>query len=186
MALVRGVIRGSIFFPAGEAVALLRRGGDGHDLSAGNADEGVVVGVEGLRDEDLVPVVQNAGGGELKGLAAAEGGQNIFQLQGDAEAPIVVPDGLQIYVHAAGGGVGQDGIPEVPHGVKEGLGGLHVGLSDVQMEHAPSGCLRRHHVGVEFPNRGEAARLAFAGKLHPVRLLGAVMFFKRKPRIFLL
>ena len=162
--------------PAGEAVALLRRGGDGHDFSAGDADEGVVIGIEGLGNQDLVPVVQDAGGGELESLAPAVSGQDVLKGQGHAEALVIALHGLQVFVHAAGGSIGQNGIPEAPHGVKECLGGLHVGLSDVQMEDAPPGCLRRHHIGVEFPNGGEAARLAFAGKLHPFRLLGALHF----------
>ena len=82
------------FLPAGEAVALFRCGGDGHDFPAGDADEGVVVGIEGLGDQNLVPVVQDAGGGELKGLAAAVSSQNILRSQGDAEALVIVPHGL--------------------------------------------------------------------------------------------
>jgi hypothetical protein len=61
----------------GEFVALLRGGGDGVDGCAGETDEGVVVGIEGLRHDDLVAVVKDAGHEHLQGLAAAGGDKNV-------------------------------------------------------------------------------------------------------------
>ncbi|SCJ67906.1 Uncharacterised protein [uncultured Blautia sp.] len=63
--------------PVGVAVALLRSCGDRPDHAAGDTDKGVVIGIEGLRDQDLVSLVQNAGQGHLQRLAAAGGGVDV-------------------------------------------------------------------------------------------------------------
>ena len=49
----------------------------GRMLRAAGVDQGIVVGVEGLRDEDLVAVVQDAVHGDLQRLAAAGGDEDI-------------------------------------------------------------------------------------------------------------
>ncbi len=152
--------------PAGKAVAFLRAGGNGTDRPADGPGEGGVVGIEGLRHQDFVPLVQHAGQGQLQRLTAAERGQNVTQRQFHAQGLVIIPHGLQIDVCPGGRRVGQHVFFKIPHGVKEGRGGGNVGLPDVQMKHFAALCFRLHHIGMEFADGGKSARLYPGGKFH--------------------
>ena len=128
---------------------------------AGQGDGGMVVGIERLRDDDLIAVVQNGGHDHLQGLAAAGGGQDIPPLQLDADAGIVAADGIHQHRNAAGGSVGQNRVMEIFNGLVENIGGLNIGLADVQMvnlDSALGGCVG---VRVELTHGGEPAALHF-------------------------
>ena len=161
--------------PVGVAVALLRGGGDGPDHAAGDADKGVVVGVEGLRNQDLVSLVQNAGQGHLQRLAAAGGGVDVRLLQVDVQVGVVALHRRQKLGHAGGRRVGQHRVLEVLHRVKEGLGRLNVRLADIQMIDLTALGLRRQLVGQELPHGRELTPLDLAGKFHRKDLLGRIL-----------
>ena len=175
------VDEGLDLLPAGEAVALLRRGGDGPDGGAGDPDKGVVIGVIGLGRQHLVAVLQDAGEDDLQRLAAAVGSQNVVAGDGIAHACVVVPDGLHIALHAGRGGVGQNGLAEALDGVKECLGSLNVRLTDIQVQDLPALCFRFHHIGTEFADWREAAGLDSAGKFHHNSLLETRNQIKNAP-----
>ena len=160
--------------PLRVAVALLRAGGDGPDHAAGDADEGVVVGIEGLRDQDLVPLVQDAGHGHLQRLAAAGGGKDVRLLHMDAQLGIVALDRRQELRHAGGRRVGQHRALEALHRVKEGLGRLDVRLADVQMVDLEALGLRRQLIGQELPHGRELTPLDLVGEFHGNALLGQI------------
>ena len=50
------------------------------DHAAAHKREGIVVGVEGLRHQQLIAIVQDTGHDEFQGLTAAGGGQNVLPL----------------------------------------------------------------------------------------------------------
>lgn len=73
----------------GKAVALLGAGGHGAYRRARKSDRGVVVGIKGLGDDDLVPVVEQAGQGHLQRLAAAGGDKDLLAGQLHADVRVV-------------------------------------------------------------------------------------------------
>ena len=75
-------------------VSLLRGGMYGVDLRAAGVDHGVVVGIEGLRDQDLVAVVQDAVEHDLQRLAAAGGDQDLARLKVHIQIVIILLDGI--------------------------------------------------------------------------------------------
>ena len=150
----------------GVVVALLRGAVDGADAAPRHVDEGIVVGVEGLRDQDLVPLVQDAAHGHLQRLAAAAGGQDVPLRQGRADALVVALDSLHIRRHAGGGRVGQHLAAVAVNGVKEGRRRGDIRLADVQvMDLHPPG-LRLQGVGMELAHGGELALPHLGRKLH--------------------
>lgn len=161
--------------PGGVAVALLRLGGNGTDHAAGNVHESGVVGIEGFGEQDLIALVQNTGEYDLQRFAAAVGRHNIIAGDGIAQVDVVIPHSLQIHLHTGRGRIGKYGFAEIPDGVEEGLGGLNVGLADIQVIDLASLCLRRHHVGVKLPDGREFARFDLTGKLHVSDLLSLMV-----------
>ena len=151
--------------------ALLGGGGDGVDHAARQTGKGVVVGVEGLGDQHLVPLVQNALEDDLQGLAAAVGGQDVPGVQFDAQAPVIPPDRLHVGRDARGGRVGQHGVLEILDGREELLGRLNVRLSDVQVIDLPAAGLCLHGIEMEFTDGRQVAALDLSGKAHGNNLL---------------
>ena len=149
------------FGPVGVEVILLDPGGDGADGRPGEGDGGGVVGIEGLGDDDLVPVVEDGGEDHLQRLAAAARGEDLVPCQLHADALIVAAHRVEIDRHAARGGVGHDLIRVIPQRLVEGRGSLHIRLADVQMIDFDAALLDLVRVGIEFPHGGEAAALHF-------------------------
>ena len=149
------------FLAISVVIALLGLGGDGMDGRTAGADHGVIVGIEGLWDQDLVPIVQDAVHGDLQGLGAAVGNENILRCKMHIQLGVVAADGLDELRHAGGRGILQHRLVEMLHRVKIGLGRLNVGLSDVQMIDLLACCLGRHRIGMELPHRGQAALFHF-------------------------
>ncbi|CAN3999974.1 DUF3801 domain-containing protein, partial [Dysosmobacter welbionis] len=141
--------------PVGVAVALLRSCGDRPDHAAGDTDKGVVIGIEGLRDQDLVSLVQNAGQGHLQRLAAAGSGVDVRLLQVDAQVGVVALHRRQKLRHAGGRRIGQHWVLEILHRVKEGLGRLNVRLADIQMIDLAALGLCRQLIGQKLPHGRE-------------------------------
>ena len=150
----------------GVEVSLLRGGGHRVDHGAAGAGHGVVVGVEGLRDEDLVAVVENAVHGDLEGLGAAVGDEDVLGGEVHIQRSIVVPDGLNEGGDAGRGCVLQHRQVKAADGIEERLGRLDIRLTDVQVIDVPALGLGGHRIGVEFTHGRQAAFLHFAGKLH--------------------
>ena len=152
--------------PVGIAITLMGAGGNGVDGRAAGAHHGVVVGIEGLGNQDLVAVVENAVEGDLQGLGAAVGDENIPGVEVHVQLVIVMPDGVDEHRHAGGGGILQHRQVKMPHGLEIRLGGLDVRLADVQVIDLSALGLRRHGVGMELPHGGQAAFLDLAGEFH--------------------
>ena len=134
----------------GVAVALLRGAVDGSDIAPRHMDEGIVVGIEGLRDQNLVPFVQKAAHHHLQRLAAAGGGQDVLLRQRRADALIVALHRRHILRHTRGRGVGQHIAAVMAHGVKEGRRRGDIRLTDVQVMDLHAPLLRRQGVGMEL------------------------------------
>ena len=89
-------------FPFGVAVALPGIGGQSPDDAACRMDEGGVVGIVGLRNNDLGIGVQNAEAGQKQRLATAGGDENFLPLQINAKPPVIAPDGVNQYRYPRG------------------------------------------------------------------------------------
>ena len=150
----------------GVVVAVMGRGGDGVDLRAAGVGHGVVVGIEGLGDEDLIAVIQDAVHGDLQRLAAAVGDEDITGIEVHTQIGVVLADGLDQLRDTGGRGIGQHRQVKVLHRIEVRLGRFDIRLTDVQMIDLPALGLRRHRVGVELPHGGQAAFQDLAGKLH--------------------
>ena len=148
------------------AVALLRGGRNGPDGTAGHVGEGIVVGVERLRHQQLVAVVQNGGQHEFQRFTGAGGHQNVAPVQLDADLCVIAADGIQIFRQARRGGIFQHRILEVPNRFKERVRCFDIRLADIQMINgtALGLCLRR--AGIELAHRGQLAFLNLTGKFH--------------------
>ena len=131
------------------------------DRRPGEGDGGVVVGIKGLGNDDLVPIVQNGGEGHLQRLAAAGGGQDLTALQLNADALVVATHRIQKDGHAGRRRIGHDGIVELLERLVEGRRGLHVRLADVQVIDFQSPCLGLGRGGVELAHWGKPAALHF-------------------------
>ena len=157
----------------GVEVTLLRVGGDGVDGRAGEAGHGVVVGIVGLGDENLVAVVQNGGEHHQQRFAAAGGDIDFIAAVVDAQVVVIPLDGGNQLRHAGGGGVGQGGGAETLHRVEKGGRRDDVRLADVQMIQLDAPLRGGHGPGVELAHGGQAALHDLMGKLHcrlpPVR-----------------
>ena len=152
--------------PLGIAVALPGIGGQGPDHAAGGMDEGGVVGVIGLRDDDLGIGVQNAQAGQEQCLAAAGGDQHIPGLQLHPQALVVAPDGLNELGVAGGSIVGQGLMVKGPDGIVVGRRRSNVRLADVQVIDFLAPLLRGHRQGMKFSHRRGFTAIGIDGNLH--------------------
>jgi len=138
--------------PLGIAVALPGIRGQGPDDTACSMDKGGVVGVIGLRNDDLRIGVENAQTGQKQCLATAGGNEDIPGLQVNAQSGIVIlysPDELRI---SGRGIVGQRLGIVFPHRLKIGAGGCNVRLANVQMVDFLSPLLGSHGQRMELPH----------------------------------
>ena len=152
--------------PVGIEVPLLRRGGQGADLAAGGIDKRGIVGIEGLRYDHLVPLVQNAVEDHLQRLAAAGGDENITLLQMGAQPVVVALDRLDQAGDPGRRRILQHRLGKLAHRLEAGRRRGNVGLTDIQMVHLLACCLGRLRIGVELTDGGQAASLDLAGKFH--------------------
>ncbi|MPM83131.1 hypothetical protein SDC9_130194 [bioreactor metagenome] len=147
-------------------ITLFRGGGNWMDLAAGNPGERVIVWIEGLWNQDFVPVVQNALQNHLQRFAAAGGSQNVAGIQLDVQLCIVTADGLHKLGNAWRGSVRQHGLLEALYGVKKSSRRFNVRLTDIQVVDFASLVLRRHRKWVKLPHGGQTALFDLARKLH--------------------
>ena len=107
----------------------------GDDLGVAELGEGVVVGVIGLGDDDLVAGVEAAGESHLQSLAAAGGHQYALGRDVDAVLLVVLAQLLAVALYTGAGAVGQHVDLGVRQLLQGSLRGLDVGLADVQVVH---------------------------------------------------
>ena len=120
------------------------------DPGAAGVRHGVVVGIERLGDQDLVPVVEDAVHGDLQRLAAAVGNEDVTGLKVHPQCVVILLDGCDQLRDAGGRCIGQHRQVKVPHGLEICLGRLDVRLTDIQViDLLPLG-LRSHRIGVEL------------------------------------
>ena len=124
-----------------EFVAFLRGAGDGPDGTAGEVHKGVVVGVEGFRNDDLIAVVQDAGQSHHQSLAARGGDLNLALLQRNADLLIVVLNRIDHHGKSGGGSICQNGIVDGTDGFHHLFRSLDIRLTDVQMVDLDPLCL---------------------------------------------
>ena len=145
----------------GVTVALFRAGGQGADGGAGQGDRGVVVGVKGLGNDDLVPIVQQGGHGHLQGLAAAVGDKDVLVLQLNADVLVVTAHGIQQDGDTTGRSISQDRLRKIAHGLKIGVRRNDIGLTDIQMIYLDAAFYRLCRVAVEFAHGRQTAFFHF-------------------------
>lgn len=92
------------------------------DGRAAGAHHGVVVGIEGLGNEDLVAVVENAVEGDLQGLGAAVGDENVTGVEVHVQLVIVMLDGVDEHRHAGEGAYSSTGRSKCRTASKYALG----------------------------------------------------------------
>ena len=136
------------------------------DHRAAGVDHGVVVGVEGLGDDDLVPIVQDAVEDDLQRLAAPGGNQDVALLKVHPQVVIILLDGVNEHRQSRRGSVLQHRKLEIPDRLKVLGGRLDIRLADVQVVDFLSRLLGRYGVGVELAHGGEAALFYLTGKFH--------------------
>ena len=138
------------------------------DGGAAGIGHGVVVGIEGLGDQDLVAVIQDAVHGDLQRLAAAVGDQDVTLFKVHAQVVIVFLDGVDQNGDTGGRRVFQYRKVKVAHSLEVSLGGLDVRLADVQMVDLLAFCFCRHGIRMKLTHGGQAAFQNLAGKLHSI------------------
>ena len=161
--------RGQLLFElgdVGEVEAVLGLGGHRHDLQAALRGVAAVVGVEGLGDDDLVAGVGDGVEGEGDGLAAAGGDDDILDLQLDLEIVEVVDHGDLQGLEAVGGAVGEDLLLVIVDLLVKDLGGVDVGLADVQVVDGRAALLGRDGQGGQLADRGFLDVLGAQGDFH--------------------
>ena len=123
------------------------------DHAAAHKRKGIVVGVERLRHQQLIAIVQDTGHDEFQRLTAAGGGQNVLPLQLHAQFGVIAPHSVDIGGQAGGRCVFQCRLPELPDRLIKGLRGLYIRLADIQMINGPAcgNCLIC--AGIELTNR---------------------------------
>ena len=131
----------------------------------------VVVGVKGLRDNNLVPVVQDAVEDDLQRLAAPGGNEDVVRLKVHPQVVVIPLGGPDEHRHPWGFGVGQHWQSEVSDRLKVLRRRLNIRLTDIQVVDFFPRFLRRHGVGVEFSHWREAALFDLAGKSHGIILI---------------
>ena len=152
--------------PVGIAVALPGVGGQGTDDAAGRVDEGGVVGIVRLGNDDLGIGVQNGQAGEEQSLAAAGGHQNVVVIQRNTQGAVILLDGLNEHRPSGGRLVGQGLVGKVVDCLIEGLGGGQVGLTDVQMIDLLPVLFRLHGKRMELAHGGRLTAVCVNGNLH--------------------
>ncbi len=152
--------------PFGVAVALPRVGGQGADNAARRVDEGGVVGVIRLGDDDLGVGVEDAQTGHQQRLAAAGGDEDVVGRQIHPQLVIIAPYRVDEHWHTGRLGVGQGLAVKAPHGVIVGRGRGQVGLADVQMIDFLAPLLGLHGVRMEFPHGRGFTPVCVDGYLH--------------------
>ena len=159
--------------PLGIAVALPGIGGQRTDDTACGMDEGGVVGIVGLRDDNLGIGVQNAQASQQQCFAAAGGNQHIVGLQADTQTGIVIPDGINQQRISGRGIIGQCLPVEISYGFVVGRRCLQIRLTNVQMINFLSVLLSCNRQRMEFPHRRRLAAIGVNGYLHnylPLRM----------------
>ena len=169
----------------GVAVAALGGGGDGVDNAAGALHEGIVIGVEGLGDDDLAAGIEYTEHQHLQRFAAAGGDQDLVLLVVDAEFIVIMLDRLDQHGHTGGSGVCEDGIIEIVDRVIVVRRGLNIGLADVEMVDGLALIFGFDRIGMEFAHRREVAGLCFFRDLHFAPPKICCSFFPRRRRCFL-
>ena len=149
-----------------EIVAFLGRGGQRADGRARCAHEGVVVGVEGLRNDDLIAIIQNAVERDGKRFAAAGGDDHVVGLQMNVQIGVIFFDSLDHFRDTGGGSVLKHGLLKVFDSIKISLRRFNVGLADVEMVNLRAPLFGFYLIGIEFADGRKIAFLHFAGELH--------------------
>ena len=152
--------------PLGVAVALPRVGGQGTDNAAGRMDEGGVVGVIRLGDDDLGIGVEDAQAGHQQRLTAAGGDEDVVGRQVNPQFVIIAPHSVNEHRHTGRLGIGQRLAVKVPHSVIVSRGRGQVGLSDVQVIDLLALLLGLHGVGMELPHGRGFTPVCVDGYLH--------------------
>ena len=126
--------------------------GDSLDGSVAQFGESVIVGVVGFGNEDFVARVEADGEGKLQGLAAAGGHDNLLGSDMDVVFGIVFDKFLAIGQIASAMAIGQHANLGVGQSLESALGGLDVGLADVEVIDMYSTLLGGVGEGDEFAN----------------------------------
>ena len=145
----------------GQCETVLDRGDDGFHDHAAHGGEGVVVGVERLRDDDLVAGIHAAVEGEKEAFAAAGGDDDLVSGDLDAHAVVVFHQFFAVAEIAGGVAVGNHRDVGVAHGVTGTFRGLDVGLTDVQMINVNAATFGSIGEGNELPDRGRLHACTF-------------------------
>ena len=152
--------------PVGIVIAVMGRGGNGMDGGAAGIGHGVVVGIEGLGDQDLIAVIQDAVHGDLQCLAAAVGDQDIALFKVHPQIIVILLDGIDQNGDAGRRRILQHRQVKMTHCLKIRLGRLNIRLADIQMIDLFAFCLCRHCIRVKLTHRGQAAFQNLTGKFH--------------------
>ena len=156
-----GILGDQAFDPLAVSIAvpLLRTGGQCTDPSAGCMYEGGIVGIIGLRNDDLCIGIENAQAGQKQRLTTACGDQNIVGIQLNTQLVIIIPHSIDQNRHTGGLCIGKGAAVKTADGIIVSLRGLQIRLADIQMIDGLSVffCLHRH--GVEFAHRRRLASI---------------------------
>ena len=136
--------------PGGVAVAVLGPGMDRADTASRRTDKGMVIGIEGLGDNDLTALVEDTKHGHEKRLTAAGGNEDVAAVKIHPQTGVVTPHRLNEGRDAGGRRVGQDAFAVARDGVEIDLRGLNVRLADIQGVDGDAALSRRLRKGVEL------------------------------------
>ena len=152
--------------PVGVAVALPGVGGQGTDNTACRVDEGGVVGIVRLGDDDLGIGVQNGQAGKQQCFTAAGSHQNVVVFQLHTQLGVIILNGFNEHRASGRSLVFQSPVREVVDRVIEFHRRGQVRLADVQMVDFLSVLFRLHGKGMELPHGRGLTTVCVNGNLH--------------------
>ena len=147
-------------FGGGQGEAVVDGTGDAHDLGAGGAAEGDVVGICGLGQDYLVARVEGRQECQEHGLGAAGGDDDLVGAEVDVVAAVVLHELVTQAGVTVRRGILENLAVDVLEGVEAALGRREIGLADVEAVDLDAACTGLVGQGRELAYRRGRHRLA--------------------------
>ena len=114
-------------------VAGIRRSGDPVDFHIVSPSEALIVGIEGLEHQDVVPRIAGGHHRKRNGFTAPVGHKDVIQVVLHAPAGIIIPDSLEQLLVPLGFSIGHHFWMIGCYPFKKTIRGGDIRLSDIQM-----------------------------------------------------
>lgn len=171
------------FLDGRQSETVLDGAGDGFDLAVAEHSEGVVVCIVGFGNQDLFTRIETYGESELKGLGTAAGYDDLVFVDVDVVALVVLNEFLTIAEVAVGGSISENADFGFCESLESTLGGLDVGLADVEVDNLGSASLGSIAIGDKFTDCRLGQIVSFLRNLrHGIYCLCVIVCFGKKEK----